>query len=74
MEHMTEKPEFLSRKETARYLSQRGIQTAPSTLAAWAKDKKGPPYSRIDNGNALYKAIEVETWLQRALREGRVAR
>ena len=52
--------EYMTRDELARDLKRH-----PRTIKRWHVQRKGPPYIKIANTNAiLYKRSDVATWLE----------
>ena len=52
---------LMSRKEAARYLSERGLQTAPQTLARKFCDGTGPLCSSLGR-RAMYYRKHLDEW------------
>src|SRR6185437_8224715 len=67
-ENMTK--EFYSRKEAARSLSERGIPTAPATLAKLATIGGGPEMSRFGR-RVFYAPESLDAWIRSRLVTGR---
>ena len=57
---------FLSRKEAAQYLTERGLRTAPSYLQKLATVGGGPEYQRFGK-YAVYTAISLDTYVESKL-------
>lgn len=53
--------EFLTRKEAADRLTQRGLRTSASTLQKWATTGGGPPYRRYGI-LAVYRRDDLDEW------------
>lgn len=61
---MAEIGEYLTRKQAAHYLSQRGYLVAAQTLATKAWDGSGPPYYTTGPGRAVtYLKSELDKFL-----------
>lgn len=61
---------LLSRKQAARYLSDRGHAVSWGTLANFAKNNnagKGPAFYR-DGPRAVYSVVDLELWRRNRLR------
>lgn len=56
-----EKGPLLSRKQAARYLTERGLQTAPQTLARKFCEGTGPLCTRL-NRRAMYYRKHLDDW------------
>jgi hypothetical protein len=59
--------DLMSRGQTARYLSERGVKVAPATLAkhaCWGTDS--PPFRRVGR-RVVYLRTEVDRWLREKL-------
>ena len=54
--------EFYSRKEAARILTDRGISTAPATLAKLATTGGGPEMSKFGR-RVFYTAPSLDAWI-----------
>lgn len=54
--------EFFGRKEAARILSERGIPTAPATLAKLATTGGGPEMTKFGR-RVFYTATSLDGWL-----------
>ncbi|MEU7218018.1 helix-turn-helix transcriptional regulator [Nocardia iowensis] len=54
---MSEKEEWLTRQQVADRLG-----FAVKTLANWASEKKGPPFTKVGRGRCRYRACDVLTW------------
>ncbi len=52
---------MLTRKEAARYLTQRGLQVAPQTLARKFCEGTGPLCATV-NGRAMYFRRHLDDW------------
>lgn len=63
---------YLTRKEAAAYLSERGLLTAPGTLQKLAVTGGGPEYSIFGN-RALYKPEGLIEWALAKLKAPRHA-
>ncbi len=62
---MTREPEWLSRKEASRFLSEIGCPVAVQTLANMAvknNERHGPPFYRFGN-KVRYKADDLQSWV-----------
>jgi hypothetical protein len=57
---------LLSRKEAARYLSERGLQTAPQTLARKFCEGTGPLCATL-NRRAMYYRQHLDDWFAEQL-------
>ncbi|MBL8537949.1 MAG: hypothetical protein JNM59_11150 [Hyphomonadaceae bacterium] len=53
---------LLSRKQAARYLSERGLQTAPQTLARKFCEGTGPLCTSVSR-RAMYHRQHLDDWL-----------
>ena len=58
---------YLSRRESAEYLTNRGFRTSPNTLEKLASLGGGPRYSNFGN-RALYVPEDLDQWAQQRLR------
>jgi hypothetical protein len=56
-------PSRLNRQDAARFLSQRGLPIAATTLAKKAVEGSGPPYA-VWNGRALYSVDDLLKWAE----------
>jgi hypothetical protein len=59
-------PSFLTRVDTAAFLTERGLPTKPHTLQSLASNGEGPPYFRWGN-LAIYRREELQHWLREEL-------
>lgn len=57
---------LMSRKEAARYLSERGLQTAPQTLARKFCEGTGPLCSTLGR-RAMYYRKDLDDWFAEQL-------
>ena len=57
---------LMSRKEAARYLSERGLQTAPQTLARKFCEGTGPLCSSLGR-RAMYYRKDLDDWFAEQL-------
>ncbi len=53
----------LNRKEAARYLTERGLKTAPATLAKYASLRIGPHFEHFGRWPVYYRE-ELDAWLE----------
>lgn len=64
--------DYLTRKQAAHYLTERGYSVSPQTMAHWACHKnrrKGPAfYSPSWSAPVSYKRVDLDDWLTNNLR------
>ena len=68
---MIERRNWLSRKEAATYLTERGIRVTERTLANLASNNnagKGPSFTRARWRTVLYARADLDLWLAREMR------
>lgn len=63
---MISETKFLTRKEAAEYLNNKGLPIAPATLAKKACSGDGPAH-HLFGRQALYLAQELDVWASRRL-------
>jgi len=56
-------PSWLNRQDAARFLTQRGLPIAATTLAKKAVEGSGPPYA-VWNRRALYSVDDLLKWAE----------
>lgn len=57
-------PNYLSRQEASKYLTQRGVKVAPATLARWfSTTNDGPPVVHFGR-KPLYPVEQLNDWLR----------
>jgi hypothetical protein len=61
---------FLTRQQSADYLTERGVPISTHTLQKFATTGGGPPYSIFGN-KALYKPEALEAWVEERLAASR---
>jgi hypothetical protein len=54
---------FLDRRESAEYLTERGLKTSWRTLQKLATVGGGPLY-RVYGGRAIYTPVDLDTWAE----------
>jgi len=57
---------FLDRRESADYLTERGLKTSWRTLQKMATVGGGPLY-RVFGGRAVYVATDLDAWAEKRL-------
>jgi len=57
---------FLTREESANYLTKRGLPVSRNTLQKWATVGGGPVYRRFGN-RAVYTVADLNTWVEQKL-------
>lgn len=57
---------YLTREESANYLTDRGLPVSRNTLQKWATTGGGPEYRRFGN-RAVYTVRDLETWIDQKL-------
>jgi hypothetical protein len=57
---------LLSRTDAARFLTEKGLPIAATTLAKKAEEGSGPPY-QVWNGRAAYDTDDLLNWAQARL-------
>ncbi len=60
---MSEGEKYINRKEAARYLTERHFKVSANTLAKWASEGKGPPFSKMGR-HPIYKISDLDAFLQ----------
>jgi hypothetical protein len=58
---------YLSRRESAAYLSNRGLPVSPNTLMKFATTGGGPRYARWGN-RAVYLPADLDAWVASKLK------
>ena len=59
-------PKYLSRKEAAAYLVERGLPYSPNTLQKKATTGGGPAY-RVFGNKAVYTPSDLDAWVEAKL-------
>ena len=57
---------FLTRDESAKYLTERGLPVSRNTLQKWATTGGGPIYRRFGN-RAVYTETDLNKWIDKKL-------
>lgn len=57
---------FLTREESAIYLTERGLPVSRNTLQKWATVGGGPVYRRFGN-RAVYTVADLNAWVEQKL-------
>ena len=57
---------YLTREESANYLTERGLPVSRNTLQKWATVGGGPVYRRFGN-RAVYTVEDLDDWAERKL-------
>lgn len=57
---------FLTREESAKYLTERGLPVSRNTLQKWATVGGGPVYRRFGN-RAVYTISDLNAWVEQKL-------
>lgn len=63
---MSQSAEYLTRKETAAYISGQGIRITASTLNKYARTGMGPAFIRqteTSRGRVFYSRTSISEWL-----------
>ena len=56
----------MTRVEAAAYLTEKGRPTKVSTLAKYAGDGRGPPFTKEDR-STIYKQSDLDTWFAQGM-------
>ncbi|BCO32881.1 hypothetical protein TspCOW1_29840 [Thiohalobacter sp. COW1] len=57
---------FLTREQSAQYLTDRGLPVSRNTLQKWATTGGGPRYRRFGN-RAVYTVEDLNEWVEEKL-------
>lgn len=59
-------PHYLTREESANYLTERGLPVSRNTLQKWATTGGGPEY-RVFGNRAVYTPAALDEWAEQKL-------
>ncbi|MCK5296017.1 MAG: DNA-binding protein [Alphaproteobacteria bacterium] len=59
--------EYLTRKEAAEYLTNKGFPISPKTLAKYATVGGSPEYRRFGNRRVVYAVTALDEWAKNKL-------
>lgn len=48
------------------------LKVADRTLQTWRRRGMGPPYINATGGSVRYRRADVESWIERSVRSGRM--
>jgi len=57
---------YLTRKEAAEYVKEKGLPCAPSSLCTWATTGGGPNFRKFGR-NVVYLPEELDVWIDSRL-------